>query len=246
MTALKAATYRDSEGIYTAEVYDAPAVKAAKADPTGCRVALMNYGDLLGYPGGAIPPIWTNQGEESWRANIDRATPLMLGIAWLNLEKQLGNSWSETPPTNGQNAPKEEEKEMPVIQWKEASGLALEPGFYRAKVTQIKETTGDFGPQLEFTFTVLDEEGDETDNTVRAWCGIAWSAKAKLFGWSKALLRSKCPIPPAPIDTDVLIGKRCDIELVQGKQRDDGGYWTKLAPTIYPYNTMASKDDSAA
>lgn len=246
MPNLKSFKYRDPQGFYLDSVLASPTVLAAKRDPEGTRAALMVYGSLVDFHGGMIPPIVTFTGEANWQRSIDLADPQTLGIAWLNAESEVPE-WKETPmdmdtkPTK-QTTKKQETKMSPVIEWKEAAGPVTKPGYYKARIDTLTEVEGKFGPQLQFEFRILDETNEDTDSTVRGWCGLSWTPRSKLLTWAKVLLRGKCPVPPAPMNSDLLLGKRCDIELIEGNAMQDGsGYWTKLSGVLYPYNTVSNE-----
>jgi hypothetical protein len=224
---------RDSAGVYTVDALDNPSVRAAMNDPEGARRALYVYGELIGYPGSGIPPIFTNPGEVSWSENLAAATPLMLGLAWHNVEQAEG----QTKTKMGQSAQiKQESNQMPVIQYTPSAGSMVEPGFYRGKLSEITEEDGQFGKQLRFQWVILDEDGEATDKEIRSWASCKWHEKSKLYAVAKALLKAKCPQPPAPIDTDNLINRRADLEVVAYKKAD-GSDGTKIG-NIYPYGSM--------
>lgn len=244
MPNLKSFKYRDSQGVYLESVRNSPTVLAAKRDPEGVRAALMRFGSLVDYHGGMIPPIVTLQGEASWQTNIDHALPLVLGIAWLNIESETPE-WKQNPMDMEpkKTTTNKQEIQMPVIEWKEAAGPTTKLGFYPARLLSLTESlTGKFGPSFQAEFAILDEEGEDSDTVIRGWVGMSWTPRSTLLNWAKVLLKGNCPTPPAPINTDSLVGKKCDIEIVQGKQREDGTFWTKLSPILYRYNTV-SRDD---
>jgi hypothetical protein len=245
---LERVKYTDRQGYYTDAVLQSPTVQAAIKEPEAFRSILMNWGHFNGYTANGITPIPTHEGEESWRTNIARATPLLLGIAWLEIEKANPLPWQVDPTAqmpksqNGQGD--EENGKMPVINYTPSAGSMIEPGFYRAKLSEIiEEKDGQFGPQLRLQWIVIDEDGNATDKEIRSWVSAKWHEKSRLFGVAKALLKSKCPQPPNGIDTDNLIGKRADLEVVPYKKQD-GSDGTKIG-NVYPFGTMTADEDAA-
>jgi hypothetical protein len=230
--------YTDMSGYFTDEILSSDWVRCAKRDPLGARVGLLSYGELVGYPANGCPPIFTHQGEVSWRSNIAAATPLQLGIAWYLVdqkEAKRGTPPYQTP--EGQNGHGDEENgTMPQIAYTPSAGAMLEPGFYRAKLSEITEEDGQFGPQLRLQWVILNDDGEPTDKEIRSWASCKWHEKSKLFAVAKALLKSKCPQPPAGIDTDLLLNKKADLEVVAYK-KGDGSDGTKIG-TIYPFGSM--------
>jgi hypothetical protein len=133
---------------------------------------------------------------------------------------------------------------MTVIKGSDGSGSMIDPGIYRARLAKIEDAVSEeYGPQLKFFFKVLDADGDETQQEILGWASQKFHPRSKLFAWAKAMLRSKCPTPPDDIDTDVLIGKRADVEVVAYKKQD-GSDGTKIG-ALFPYATMTSQEDAA-
>ena len=137
---------------------------------------------------------------------------------------------------------------MTIIKGSDGSGSMAEPGIYRVKVTSVEDApSNDYGPQLKFVFTVIDQDGDDTDQQIFGWCSPKFHPKSTLYAWSKAILRSKCPTPPDDIDTKSLIGKKCDLEYVEytkTKGVNAGQKGTKIG-SLYPFGTMSSDEDAA-
>lgn len=136
---------------------------------------------------------------------------------------------------------KEEGNPMPVLQWNEHT--TLPPGDYSAIVTEIEEEEGQYGLQLRFQFVVVDDDGRKTDQEIRGWASAKWGPKTKLLDWAKALLGKKCPRANDPLDTDLLIGRKCDLRVEErpGQQ----GQMRSAVAGVYPYRsiTMLDEDD---
>lgn len=123
---------------------------------------------------------------------------------------------------------------------------AVEPGTYRAVISSIEESTHpEYGRQLKLVFTLLGEEDEETDTTIWAYCGAKWNPKSKLFEWSRAILRNKCPQPDEPFDYDLLKGRKADIEVAMVKSKTTGQERTAVVK-VYPFRTMTAAEDEAA
>jgi hypothetical protein len=124
---------------------------------------------------------------------------------------------------------------VPVIQ--PTTYVSVEPDIYSARISKIEsETHEEYGPQLKFTYTLLDAEGEESDDELWAWAGAKWNPKTKLYEWASAILGKRCPSPEEPFDYDLLIGKKCDVKVenVKNKAGQDRTAITKL----YPYKSM--------
>lgn len=241
-------------------------VRAAIADPEGARVVLLSLGELLGWPPGELAPIPHNRGEESWRLAIGNASPLWLGLAWEGVERrervarqareqdeelaedrrQAESQQATTNGKRGQSAHRDEGEciRMPVLQPSEA-GSFLEPGTYRAQVSSIEETTSEYNgkptAQLQFQFVILDADGQQTDQEIRGWCSAKWHEKAKLFAWARVLLGRRCPATTEPFDSDRLLGRKLDLEVIAYVKKD-GKPGTKISQ-VYPFASMAKQVD---
>lgn len=214
-------------------------IQEAILDPVGIRIALEGYGLQIGWPALQLGPIEMKEGQLKWRLAVMHATPLMLGLAWKAVEERDAQLAGQRPKGQDDQNKEREENTMPVIQWTEFNGV--EPGNYSAVIESIEDTDGQFGPQLQFEFRVLDSGGNQTDATVRGWCSSKWGPKAKLYGWATAILRNKCPKANQPIDTDVLIGRKCDL-VVKEYAKPDGQKGTKI-DAVYPFKSMTAAFD---
>jgi hypothetical protein len=87
-----------------------------------------------------------------------------------------------------------------------------EPGIYRAKLGDLQESEGQFGPFVKWFYELL-EEGYE-GQTIRGQSSIpeAFTAATKTWQWAQALLGR--PIRPGEvIDLEDLIGNECMLTL---------------------------------
>lgn len=229
------------------EVYEnySAVVKSALADPDGARRALYDYGLGINFPPGGMPPVPVNRGEESWLIALTNANPLWLGQAWERVVAKSNQKAAVRYTKMGQRA-REEEEDM-IIQ-PSAVGSVVEPGIYRATITEIVPTVSTYEgkqtPQLQFQFVFLDGDGAQTDQEFRGWTSQKWHEKSKLYAWSKVLLGRKCPTPTDPVDVDRLVGKKCDLEIVAYKKQN-GDPGVKI-DQLYPFASMTKDEDEEA
>ena len=104
----------------------------------------------------------------------------------------------------------------------------LESGEYQAFVSEVKATEGQFGPQLRWSFSLVDVE----DGVVTAWTSQIFSPRSKLYNWVRACFEGK-EIPTGwPLDTAKLPGRpvRLILTVEQGK---DGPY-NKVSELLPP------------
>jgi hypothetical protein len=51
--------------------------------------------------------------------------------------------------------------------------VLMDEGTYLAEITELEQDKGDFGPQVKFTFTLLDV--NEEDAQLIGWCSATYS-----------------------------------------------------------------------
>lgn len=102
--------------------------------------------------------------------------------------------------------------------------VVLDTGTYAATVKGIEETTGQFGPQLQWEFLL-----DDGSSTLRTWSSQSLSAKSKLGRWTRAILGDI----PEELDTQDLIGKPCRLSVVI-KAREDGSETNRIDEVLAP------------
>ncbi len=110
---------------------------------------------------------------------------------------------------------------------KETEGSKPVPeGLYKAIVKEIKEGTGEFGDYAKFAFELTEGEFKGIIKTMVASQKLSKSKNgknSKLFDAVKALLKAE-PNPGDKLDLNQLIGKACQILVVDGKKVDDVQY----------------------
>jgi hypothetical protein len=226
------------------------------ADPIGGRVAWSNWGETIGWTPQQYGPVRLPAGRKEWLRVIYSTEPAQLGMAWQALEERENHEQKAREP-EWPNVQKEEKgTEMPVIAWTETT--VLEPGYYPAQIKTIEETTSEFPDeknpgktrtvhQLKFVFSILDEEGRPAATAGGnpeeqwGWCSATWGPRSKLLAWAKILLKKGCPQPGEGLDWELLLGKKCDIEIVQ--KETSNGPRTSIAG-LYAFRSMSQADDS--
>lgn len=221
-------------------------IRQAEADPEGARQALFDFGRLTGWPPGGIPPIPVGRGPEAWRIALDKYPPSWLGIAWAKVERKypvtLAKLETQTPVAEGDTPESQARKEEAEMKVKPTVGL--EPGFYPVVITEITETTSEFTDkktgkvrnvdQFVFQFIVLDDDNQETEAEIRGYTTAAWGLRSKLYKWAQAILRNRCPAANDEFDTDLLLRKRADIEVVPNSVGNS------KVENVYPFRTMSA------
>lgn len=123
----------------------------------------------------------------------------------------------------------------------------VEPGEYKAKLSELEEELeGKFGPQVRFTFEILDDE-DYKGQTVRGWCSLKlddegdftfWEG-TKLWDWVAALRSGNTVATNEDFELDDLVGSTCRIMIVTKKKMDG-------TPTDKIDNVLPPKKGKAA
>ena len=99
-------------------------------------------------------------------------------------------------------------------------------GKYPAKIKEIVEADGQFGPQLKFTFELQPGEGGESRELL-GWTSQKFSNKSKLYKWTKAAFGG------SPIDrsytfkSEDLVGRSVLLTVVE-RESDDGEIYSKV------------------
>lgn len=98
----------------------------------------------------------------------------------------------------------------------------LETGRYPARIAEIEESEGQFGPQLEITFELSPDEDGNT-RTLRGYASMKFSGKSKLYRWTKAALGGEPIDRSYTFNSEDLIGKKVYITVIE-IEGDDGDY----------------------
>jgi hypothetical protein len=126
--------------------------------------------------------------------------------------------------------------------------LLIPAGTYRARITSLEKTTGNFGDQIKFVFHVLTDgiEGLEyTEGSVDllAWCSANYSEKSKLFKWSRAALAGEFD-SAADFHASRLINKRVLVNVE--KYTKDGGDYNRIIDIIAAPHSKAKPAAAAS
>jgi hypothetical protein len=110
----------------------------------------------------------------------------------------------------------------------------LAADLYPATLAAVVEADSEFGPQLEWTWTLATPDGDE--RTLRSWCKrVAFlSPKSKAAGIIGALLgRPITYNPPERVDIEALVGRPVRL-MVTVENRADGSAFNKITQVLAP------------
>ncbi len=229
-------------------------IDAALLDPDGARRAILSWGLDLDWPACQLGSIKLDWGLYQWEGALESAEALQVGLAWEALCDREDTARAErerpaaiVPAANNRMAKSQKEKAVTVIQASRYEGL--EPGYYAARIAELVDepakpkTPGmsfEPRPQIRMQFVILDDQGRDTEAQTRGWCNASWGPKAKLYEWAQAILKAKCPPPTEPIDTDLLLNRKCDIQIEQ-----EGDKNPKITH-LFPYRSMSVADDDDA
>ena len=241
-----------------------PIVRDAVADEVGCRAYLMALGDVLGYPEATLGPILCGRGKGEWSRSIGAAGPHVLGRAALRTfqdgfmlvarpqvpEAAPNGRYQTTGRVAGKNG--REENSVTIVKPGAGGGTQLADGYYPAVISEITESSRDWPSrndpskmetvnQFVVQFIILDDDGKRTTDEIRGYCRQAWSQRSTLFKWSSAILGRKCPKADEEFDTELLLKRRCDLQVVNQKSAQ-GTEYSKVAD-VYPYRSMTAEED---
>lgn len=107
----------------------------------------------------------------------------------------------------------------------------LPEGAYEATIGDIEAAEGRYGPQLKFTFNLLEPQG----KTLSGWCSQSFNVKSKLYAWARAAFGGR-DIPPGwDLDCDKLLDRR--VLLVVGKEKGTDGTEFNKIKDLLPIGT---------
>lgn len=107
----------------------------------------------------------------------------------------------------------------------------VQPGVYAARIKEVKEQEGTYGPQWQF---VLSLDGTETE--LLAWASAKLSNKSKLGTWVQAILGEI----PAELDTSDLEGRAVNV-LVDVMKKEDGSEVNRVLNILRPKQTAKAR-----
>ena len=98
-------------------------------------------------------------------------------------------------------------------------------GKYPAKIAEIEESDGQYGPQLKIRFELPPDEKGET-KSLTGWTSRKFNSQSKLYAWTKAAFGGE-PIDRSYIfNSDDLLGKKILITVVE--KEGDKGVFNKI------------------
>jgi len=107
----------------------------------------------------------------------------------------------------------------------QTKSLVVRPGEYPAEITEVEATTGQYGPQLKFVFTITGG-GEYSGETLLGWTSAKFNRASRLYQWARAAFGK--PIPADyNLNTDHLIGKTVLITVVR-RTKDDGSEFGRI------------------
>lgn len=109
-------------------------------------------------------------------------------------------------------------------------------GRYSAKIVEIAESDGQFGPQVKITFELPPDEHGET-RTIYGWCSQKFSSRSKLYDWTKAALGGGPIERDYTFSSDELIGKKVTLSITE--ENGDLGLFNKIS-SVLPYVNQTS------
>ncbi|MFC2052842.1 hypothetical protein ACFLV7_00890 [Chloroflexota bacterium] len=109
-------------------------------------------------------------------------------------------------------------------------------GRYSARIIEIAESDGQFGPQVKITFELPPDEHGET-RTIYGWCSQKFSTRSKLYEWTKAALGGEPIDRIYTFDSDDLVGKKVTLSVTE--ENGELGIYNKIS-SVMPYVNQAS------
>ena len=106
-------------------------------------------------------------------------------------------------------------------------------GLYPAKVLDVTQEEGQWGPYLKFIF------GLQSGATVTGCCSAKFSTKSKLYKWTRAILLDGQPAPKGfVLRISALIGRYCELQV--GVELDKDGDNFNVIEAIFPAQQAAA------
>ncbi|MBN1890347.1 MAG: hypothetical protein JW850_20300 [Thermoflexales bacterium] len=102
--------------------------------------------------------------------------------------------------------------------------VLLPTGEYNAVITDLEETSGEYGPQVKVKFTLTDP--DQAGNELTAWASATFTPKSKLYGWTRAAFGADIP-KTYNFNSDDLINRPVRLVVIR-KTKDDGSEFNRV------------------
>jgi hypothetical protein len=115
-----------------------------------------------------------------------------------------------------------------IYEYTEAEFEVLDAGVYPARLKEITEGTGEYGPYLRWAWAALDEQGNETETEISGLCNPILNSRSKVSQWVAAHLGRKLEIGER-VDLRTCIGKDVLLTLTIEPRKDGNGTRNKVA-----------------
>lgn len=122
------------------------------------------------------------------------------------------------------------------IQVKQTRYVALPAGEYRARIGEVNQETGKYGPQLRVRFYLLD--GEIAGQEVIGWAAATFSPRSKLYKWVQAAFGGRAIPEGYDLNTDHVLNKIVVLVLAV-KTGEDGLEYNRI-DDVKPISSPAS------
>lgn len=127
---------------------------------------------------------------------------------------------------------------MTHITVKQSKYDPIAAGKYVAKIGELEEESGDYGPQIKFNFDVLDPAGG-ANKAITGWCSMKFNPKTKLYLWMQVIMGD---IPgDYEFDSDDVVGKKVYLNIIEVP--GDNGVFNKIE-SIERFNDPAPEEEA--
>jgi hypothetical protein len=131
-------------------------------------------------------------------------------------------------------------REVSALKIGQTSTEVLPTGDYIARIEEIEEDNGAYGPQVKFTFEIVEDKLTSSGESVKGktllgWASARFNRNTKLYKWTRAAL-GRDLAPDEPFDSDQVAGRNVTLAVVV-QQRDDLSEYNKVTDVRPARNT---------
>jgi hypothetical protein len=109
-------------------------------------------------------------------------------------------------------------------------------GKYPAKVMEIEQVEGQFGPQLKFKFEIPNVEGEKRE--LISWASMKFSPQSKLYAWTQAAVFSGGSVPREyTFNSDDMVGRKVNLVVIE-KEGKNGNAFSQIE-NVLPFSKPA-------
>ncbi len=112
---------------------------------------------------------------------------------------------------------------MPVI-IEQVEYTVIPTGDYTARITEIEDDEGLYGPQVKFGFTISGGEFD--GESLLGWCSAKFSVKSNLYKWTRAAFGADIPTDYS-FNSNDLLNRKVALTVVI-KESEDGTEFNRI------------------